>query len=197
VVLVLVVGLAGAATFILVNGGNGGRPQGHASTSPTPVRSPSAVPHVTAAGKPVAPAGAPYRYATPAGFVVGVCLVTQGSGAPQHSSCVQPTGATTQDMVLVMNFPITVDADELSPAAIERQLDKLYADRLHSTYQYLSIDGGRAWKTQLTGAGTAYTEVHLYKGRQHIEVLCQSTPPHQTQITKGCDAVLSTLTLTG
>lgn len=196
---VLVLVLAGAATFILVKGdGNGtGKAAGHASASASPSIMPSVVPHVAAKGKPVAPAGAPYTYGVPAGFVVGSCSVTQSSGTAQNPSCVQPNGASTQDMVLVMNFPIKVDADKLRTADIERQLDTLYADRLHSTYQYLSIDGGRAWRTQLDGAGTTTVEVHLFKGRQHVEVLCQWTPARQQQITTGCAAVLSTLTVTG
>jgi hypothetical protein len=196
---VLVLVLAGAATFIVVKGGDGGhrKAAGPASASPTPAVAPSVVPHVAVKGKPVAPTGAPYSYGIPAGFVAGTCLVTQGDGAPQHPTCVQPAGASTQDMVLVMNFPITVNADALHTADIERQLDKLYADRLHSTYQYLSVDGARAWRTQLSGAGTTSIEVHLFKGKQHIQVLCQWTAAHQQQVGAGCNAVLATLTVTG
>lgn len=195
---VLVVVLAGAATFVLLKGGGSDnrKATGQVSASATPAASPSVVPHLAAKGKAVAPAGAPYRYGIPAGFVIGSCSVTQGNGAPKNPTCVQPTGATTQDMVLVMNFPITVDADKLPATDIEHQLDTLYADRLHSTYQYLSVDGTRAWRTQLDGAGTTSIEVHLFKGRQHVQVLCQWTPAHQKQITTGCDAVLSTLTVT-
>ena len=155
-------------------------------------------PKAKATGPVVQPAGAPYSYQVPNGFAQTTDVsVSRGGNGAKYQSGVLPGGQSGEDLVAVTVYELPLDSTTLSDATIRAELDRLVnglADNGATEPETSTIAGARTWKYQVTVGDTVADSYFLFAGKTELQILCQ-WKTKQTEIERGCQEVLDTLTI--
>jgi hypothetical protein len=199
--------VAGSATYA-----GGPAPSGTASGGSGPTGGPSESPPVSPSGQPtrrslscrggkvVSPAGSPYCYLVPAGFVdvSSSVTVTTSVGSERFRSAV---AVAARDLVIVTVYELRRDADGISDSALETelagvltQLSKQGFEFDSTTAERSTVDGARSFGYHAREAkNQLQTDVYfIFKGRTEVEVNCQ-WQQKQADVVAGCRKLMASL----
>jgi hypothetical protein len=188
-------------------------PTGSGTASPTPTGSGSGTEGrqtlACAGGKVLRPANAPYCYLLPAGFkdVSGLTSTTVGQSGEHPSSVAVSTdtiSAGIRDLIILLDFTLKIDSDELSDDTLVRQLAVLITQFESQGFTFttktperLTVDGARAFVYHARANQGYFSDlVFAFRGTQEVELNCQYKL-RQAQIQQGCQQILGSLQIKG
>jgi hypothetical protein len=150
--------------------------------------------------KVISPAGAPYCYATPAGFtdVSSSVTVDTSVGKEKFRTAV---AVADRDLIIVTVYELLVDTDSISDESLEQELKGVLSTLASQGFTFDSttakrsaVDGARSFSYHAREAkNQLQADVYfIFRGRTEVEVNCQ-WQRRQADITRGCQQVLSSL----
>lgn len=186
------------AGFLVVRGlksEDNGRDDLTASTGDTTSASPSAPP--SGDTERIQPAGAPYSYAVPNGYIkVDVPgSDTVGTSAMYETAVAQKTNHE-RELLAVSVYDLGADTDAYTYAQLQEVIDKLAAQVVDDPGEpeRVTVDGKRALRYFFDYDSVKSTNYFIFSGRNEVQVRCQwATPAGEAEIKKGCDELISTM----
>jgi hypothetical protein len=194
------------------SGTSGPAPTDSGSSSPAPTGSGSTQGRDTlscSGGKVLHPTNAPYCYALPAGFkdVSGQTSTTVGNTGEHPSSVAVSSDTITagiRDLIIVLDFTLKVDSNDLSDDTLVRQLTALITQFesqgftfVTKTPERVSVDGARSFVYHAKAREGYFSDlVFIFRGEQEVELNCQYKG-RQAQIQQACQQILGSLQIKG
>lgn len=165
------------------------------TASPTPGQTDDAT-----AGATVSPAGAPYSYRVPEGFLQTPPPTSSSKTvgqAAKYTTTVATRRTEIDDLIAVDAFTLTRDSDAISDEDLATEFDKgvKQLGQDPSSRQSGRVNGYRAlWYSFDFGAAKSLS-YFVFRGTTEVQVRCQWAE-QETDIKAGCQNLLDTLTLT-
>jgi hypothetical protein len=186
-----VMALAGAAGFL------GLRAARHPAPGPSaskPITAQTAGP--TASPQPrIAPAGAPYSFVLPVGFVQSpVPNAARAGQSGIHETAIVAPGASGGDIIALSVYKLGADSDAFSFAQLQAEIDPLAAKVAGNPGEakQLRVAGRRALRYVFDYGGTKVISYFVFSGQIEVQVRCQWTSQRAT-IETGCTSVIGSL----
>ncbi|MBI1759683.1 MAG: hypothetical protein HYR62_10760 [Actinobacteria bacterium] len=198
--------LAGCTSTIPGHGTLAGA-AGSGTASPTP----SSEPTVTrpagrerlscGGGTVITSPGGPYCYLRPDGFQDVTAQVDVGTavgGAGTHRTAV---ALANHDLILVVDFPLRTDSEQLSDAALVEQLNGVAAQFEAQGFVFdstvpesVTVDGARGFRYHAKATNADYSSdlVFVFRGTNEIEINCQYAT-RKVDVDRGCANVLKSI----
>jgi hypothetical protein len=222
--LLIAMAVAGCSTTVKGTGSFGGSATASGSASPTPSgsASASATPSSSesggtqgrsalscAGGKILQPNGAPYCFVLPNGFkdVSGQTSTTVGQSGEHPASVAFGSDSVTagiRDLIIVLDFTLRVDSNDLSDPVLVQQLTTLITNFesqgftfASKTPERMSVDGARGYVYHARAKeGYSSDLIFVFRGTQEVELNCQYKQ-RQAQIQSACQQILGSLQIKG
>lgn len=151
-------------------------------------------------GKVVSPAGAPYCYLVPAGFVDVTSSVTVDTsvGNEKFRTAV---AVADRDLIIVTVYQLRLDTDEISDQALETELRGVLTQLTSQGFQFdsttakrVAIDGARAFGYHAREAkNKLQADVYFtFRGKTEVEINCQ-WQQQAADVTKACKSIMTSL----
>jgi len=189
-----------------------GTPTASASGTDTPTATPSATSSDAgrsslscSGGTVLQPKSAPYCYLLPAGFkdVSSLTSTTVGQTGEHPSSVAlasETITPTVRDLIIVLDFTLRLDTDNLSDDQLVQQLNTLITQFESQGFTFESrtperstVDGARGFGYHAKAReGYSSDIVFAFRGKQEVEVNCQYKV-HQADIQRACGQIMSTV----
>jgi hypothetical protein len=189
-------------------------PSGTDTSTPSGSATPSETPSgrgslACAGGKVLSPNNAPYCYVLPSGFkdVSGLTSTTVGQSGEHPSSVAVSTdqiSAGIRDLIIVLDFTLRVDSNDLSDEVLVRQLTALITQFEQQGFSFstktperMTVDGARGYVYHARAKEGYFSDlVFTFRGKQEVELNCQYKL-RQAQIQAGCQQILGSLQIKG
>lgn len=151
-------------------------------------------------GKVIAPAGAPYCYLLPAGFVDVSSSVTVDTsvGSEKFRTAV---AVADRDLIIVTVYELRLDTDEVSDSALDSELQGVLAQLTKQGFQFDSttakrstVDGARTfgYHARETKNRLQADVYFTFRGKVEVEINCQ-WQQRQADVTRACRQIMGSL----
>lgn len=178
------------------SGGGTPEPTGSGGASPTGDRQAL---HC-AGGKIISPAGSPYCYLVPAGFVDVTSSVTVDTsvGSEKFRTAV---AVADRDLIIVTVYQLRLDTDEIPDQSLEGELRTVLSQLTSQGFQFdsttpkrVTVDGARGFGYHAREAkNKLQANVYFtFRGKTEVEINCQ-WQQQAADVTKACGSILTSL----
>lgn len=165
---------------------------------PSQASSPSAGPSIDTSRPEVSPAGAPFSFRLPVGFVEVTAPTSESTGASsEYTAAAATTRNEANDFLIVDSYTLPTDTSTVSESQLQTEFDGLVRriGQDPSTRQAVTYNGYSGyWYRFDFGASKAYS-YFIFNKTKEIQVRCQWAD-QETQIKTGCEYLLNSLTIT-
>ncbi|MFI5957884.1 hypothetical protein [Cryptosporangium sp. NPDC051539] len=141
------------------------------------------------------PAGAPYSWQVPTGFVE-VTAPASLRGEASHPSAAALTTSDTANVIVTNSDELKADATTLDDATLRSETDAVVKDLGHdpTTGSAVTVRGYRALRYTFRYGADEADNYFVFNGTTEIQVLCRWSDK-KSEILRGCEEMLSTLTI--
>jgi hypothetical protein len=153
-----------------------------------------------AGSKVISPAGSPYCYPVPAGFVDVTSSVTVDTsvGSEKFRTAV---AVADRDLIIVTVYQLRLDTDEIADASLESELRTVLGQLTSQGFQFdsttpkrVTVDGARGFGYHAREAkNKLQADVYFtFRGKTEVEINCQ-WQQQAAAVRKACGAILTSL----
>jgi hypothetical protein len=153
-----------------------------------------------AGGKVISPAGSPYCYPIPAGFVDVTSSVTVDTsvGSEKFRTAV---AVADRDLIIVTVYQLRLDTDEIADASLISELRTVLGQLTSQGFQFdsttpkrVAVDGARGFGYHAREAkNNLQADVYFtFRGKTEVEINCQ-WQQQAAAVRKACGAILTSL----
>ncbi|GAA0226870.1 hypothetical protein [Cryptosporangium japonicum] len=144
----------------------------------------------------VQPAGGPYRFQLPAGYVP-IDAPADARGTLEHATAAALAPGDTANILLAGSATLPVDTGTLAEDALRTEVDATVAALGHDarTGQATSVHGYSAYRYDFVYGSAHADSYFVFKGTTMVQVLCRWAD-QKDAVRRGCDDLLATLTIT-